>query len=164
MIFGFLFKRPRLVKTERLLEIHVSLQIRVLGGRTEYLSLFASSGDMKKVAATSLSFFKHVRCSDPYIHLPAFLFGESMGVLLNFSCTFSLSLILGSSICYPGLIFSAPLFVIPEDMKPSKPHLFAYGLLFGLADTWTAMPDNKMVGKAIHYTERLKIIASNPQR
>ncbi|XP_048616632.1 caffeoylshikimate esterase-like [Brassica napus] len=121
-------------------------------------------GDMKKVAATSLSFFKHVRCSDPYIHLPAFLFGESMGVLLNFSCTFSLSLILGSSICYPGLIFSAPLFVIPEDMKPSKPHLFAYGLLFGLADTWTAMPDNKMVGKAIHYTERLKIIASNPQR
>ncbi|KAF2607868.1 hypothetical protein F2Q68_00043905 [Brassica cretica] len=82
-------------------------------------------GDMKKVAATSFSFFKHVRCSDPYIHLPAFLF---------------------------------------EDMKPSKPHLFAYGLLFGLADTWTAMPDNKMVGKAIHYTERLKIIASNPQR
>ncbi|KAF3516199.1 hypothetical protein DY000_02059810 [Brassica cretica] len=62
-------------------------------------------GDMKKVAATSFSFFKHVRCSDPYIHLPAFLF---------------------------------------EDMKPSKPHLFAYGLLFGLADTWTAMPDNKM--------------------
>ena len=54
------------------------------------------------------------------------------------------------------LIFSAPLFVIPEDMKPSKPHL--------LADTWTAMLDNKMVGKAIHHPEKLKIIASNPQR
>ncbi|KAG5397134.1 hypothetical protein IGI04_018948, partial [Brassica rapa subsp. trilocularis] len=54
------------------------------------------------------------------------------------------------------LIFSSPLFVIPEDMKPSKPHL--------LADTWTAMLDNKMVGKAIHHPEKLKIIASNPQR
>ncbi|KAH0925970.1 hypothetical protein HID58_018226, partial [Brassica napus] len=75
-------------------------------------------GDMKKVPATSLSFFKHARCSDPF------------------------------RICI-SLLFSL-------DMKPSKPHL--------LADTWTAMLDNKMVGKAIHHPEKLKIIASNPQR
>jgi caffeoylshikimate esterase len=65
---------------------------------------------------------------------------------------------------WTGLIFSAPLFVIPEAMKPSKVHLFMYGLLFGLADTWAAMPDNKMVGKAIKDPEKLKIIASNPRR
>ncbi|XP_075503675.1 caffeoylshikimate esterase-like [Primulina tabacum] len=49
-------------------------------------------------------------------------------------------------------------------MKPSEVHLLAYGLLFGLADTWAAMPDNKMVGKAIKDPEKLKIIASNPRR
>ncbi|KAB2611358.1 caffeoylshikimate esterase [Pyrus ussuriensis x Pyrus communis] len=65
---------------------------------------------------------------------------------------------------WTGLIFSAPLFVIPENMKPSKVHLFLYGLLFGLADTWAAMPDNKMVGKAIKDPAKLKIIASNPRR
>ncbi|EEF44720.1 conserved hypothetical protein [Ricinus communis] len=36
---------------------------------------------MEKIAATSLSFFKHVRNSKPYNELPAFLFGESMGGL-----------------------------------------------------------------------------------
>ncbi|KAJ0075505.1 hypothetical protein Patl1_34338 [Pistacia atlantica] len=75
-------------------------------------------GEMEKVAASSLSFFKHVRYSEPYKDLPAFLF---------------------------------------ENMKPSKVHLFMYGLLFGLADTWAAMPDNKMVGKAIKDPEKLKI-------
>lgn len=45
-----------------------------------------------------------------------------------------------------------------------KVHLFIYGMLFGLADTWAAMPDNKMVGKAIKDPEKLKIIASNPRR
>lgn len=39
-----------------------------------------------------------------------------------------------------------------------------YGLLFGLADTWAAMPDNKLVSKAIRDPEKLKIIASNPMR
>lgn len=39
-----------------------------------------------------------------------------------------------------------------------------YGLLFGMADTWATMPDNKMVGKAIKDPEKLKIIASNPRR
>lgn len=117
------------------------------------------SGDMEKVAATSLSFFKHVRYSEPYKHLPAFLFGESMGGLATLLMYFQ-----SEPDTWTGLIFSAPLFVIPEDMKPSKTHLFAYGLLFGLADTWAAMPDNKMVGKAIHDPEKLKIIAANPQR
>jgi len=114
---------------------------------------------MEKVAATSLAFFKHVRCSDPYKDLPAFLFGESMGGLVTLLMYFQ-----SEPETWTGLMFSAPLFVIPEDMKPSKAHLFAYGLLFGLADTWAAMPDNKMVGKAIKDPEKLKIIASNPQR
>lgn len=42
--------------------------------------------------------------------------------------------------------------------------MFAYGLLFGLADTWAAMPDNRMVGKAIKDNDKLKIIAANPRR
>ncbi|CAA7013753.1 unnamed protein product [Microthlaspi erraticum] len=116
-------------------------------------------GDMEKVAATSLSFFKHVRTSEPYKNLPAFLFGESMGGLVTLLMYFQ-----SEPETWTGLIFSAPLFVIPEPMKPSRPHLFAYGLLFGLADTWAAMPDNKMIGKAIKDPEKLKIIASNPNR
>lgn len=43
-------------------------------------------------------------------------------------------------------------------------HLFVYGLLFGLAETWAAMPDNKMVGKAIRDPEKLKMVAGNPRR
>ncbi|XP_010535125.1 PREDICTED: caffeoylshikimate esterase [Tarenaya hassleriana] len=116
-------------------------------------------GDMMKIAATSLSFFKHVRDSEPYKNLPAFLFGESMGGLATLLMYFQ-----SEPDTWTGLIFSAPLFVIPEDMKPSRARLFAYGLLFGLADTWAAMPDNKMVGKAIKDPEKLKIIASNPRR
>jgi len=116
-------------------------------------------GDMEKVAATSLSFFKHVRTSEPYKNLPAFLFGESMGGLVTLLMYFQ-----SEPETWTGLIFSAPLFVIPEPMKPSGTHLFAYGLLFGLADTWAAMPDNKMIGKAIKDPEKLKIIATNPNR
>lgn len=116
-------------------------------------------GDMEKVAAASLSFFKHVRCSEPYKDLPAFLFGESMGGAATMLMYFQ-----SEPNTWTGLIFSAPLFVIPENMKPSKLHLFMYGLLFGFADTWAAMPDNKMVGKAIKDPEKLKVIASNPRR
>ncbi|KAL9460365.1 hypothetical protein AB3S75_003551 [Citrus x aurantiifolia] len=116
-------------------------------------------GDMEKVAASSLSFFKHVRDSEPYRDLPAFLFGESMGGAATMLMYFQ-----SEPNTWTGLIFSAPLFVIPENMKPSKLHLFMYGLLFGLADTWAAMPDNKMVGKAIKDPEKLKVIASNPRR
>ncbi|CAM8992103.1 unnamed protein product [Rhodiola kirilowii] len=116
-------------------------------------------GDMDKVAATSLCFFKHVRLSQPYKDLPAFLFGESMGGLATMMMYFQ-----SESRLWTGLIFSAPLFVMPENMKPSRIHLFGYGLLMGLADTWAVMPDNKMVGKAIKDPEKLKIIASNPRR
>ncbi|PRQ50780.1 putative 2-acylglycerol O-acyltransferase [Rosa chinensis] len=126
-------------------------------GRSDGLRCYL--GDMEKVAATSLSYFLHVRRSEPYRRLPAFLFGESMGGAATMLMYFQ-----SDPDTWTGLIFSAPLFVIPENMKPSKLHLFVYGLLFGLADTWAAMPDNKMVGKAIKDPEKLKIIASNPRR
>ncbi|XP_050234882.1 caffeoylshikimate esterase [Mercurialis annua] len=126
-------------------------------GRSDGLRCYM--GDLEKIAATSLSFFKHVRSSEPYKDLPAFLFGESMGGLATMLMYFQ-----SDPNTWTGLIFSAPLFVIPEPMKPSKLHLFMYGLLFGIADTWAAMPDNKMVGKAIKDPEKLKIIASNPRR
>ncbi|KAL5975247.1 hypothetical protein ACLOJK_031926 [Asimina triloba] len=116
-------------------------------------------GDMEKVAATSLSFFRSVRTSDRYRDLPAFLFGESMG-----GATTMLMYFQSEPDLWTGLIFSAPLFVMPDNMKPSKVRLFLYGLLFGLADTWATMPDNKMVGKAIRDPEKLKIIAGNPRR
>ncbi|KAL5729485.1 hypothetical protein ACHQM5_002428 [Ranunculus cassubicifolius] len=116
-------------------------------------------GDMEKVAASSVAYFLSVRTSESYCKLPAFLFGESMGGLATMLMYFQ-----SPPNTWSGLIFSAPLFVIPENMKPSKLHLFVYGLLFGLADTWAAMPDNKMVGKAIKDPEKLKIIASNPRR
>ncbi|XP_057968983.1 caffeoylshikimate esterase [Malania oleifera] len=116
-------------------------------------------GDMEGVAAASLSFFKSVRTSESYRHLPAFLFGESMGGAATMLMYFQ-----SEPETWTGLIFSAPLFVMPENMKPSKARLFLYGLLFGMADTWAAMPDNKMVGKAIKDPEKLKIIASNPRR
>ncbi|CAH9124240.1 unnamed protein product [Cuscuta epithymum] len=116
-------------------------------------------GEMEKVAAASLSFFKSVRCGEDYKHLPAFLFGESMGGLVTMLMYFQ-----SEPDTWTGLIFSAPLFVIPEPMKPSKPHLFVYGLLFGLAETWAMMPDNKMVVKAIRDPEKLKVIVRNPRR
>lgn len=120
-------------------------------------------GDLEGVAAASLSFFLHTRRSEPFKDLPAFLFGESMGgaatMLMYFQSKDS-----PGGCPWTGLIFSAPLFVMPEEMKPSRWRLFLYGLLFGAADTWAAMPDNKMVGKAIKDREKLKIIASNPRR
>ncbi|KAK9266285.1 hypothetical protein L1049_001807 [Liquidambar formosana] len=126
-------------------------------GRSDGLRCYL--GDMEKVAAASLSFFVHTRNSEPYRHLPAFLFGESMGGAATMLMYFQ-----SEPNTWTGLIFSAPLFVMPENMKPSKVRLFAYGLMFGMADTWAVMPDNKMVGKAIKDPEKLKIIASNPRR
>ncbi|KAA8541866.1 hypothetical protein F0562_023018 [Nyssa sinensis] len=116
-------------------------------------------GDMEKIAATSLTFFLNVRNSELYRHLPAFLFGESMG-----GAATMLMYLQSEPYTWTGLIFSAPLFVMPENMKPSKVRLFMFGLLFGMADTWASMPDNKMVGKAIKDPEKLKIIAGNPRR
>lgn len=126
-------------------------------GRSEGIRCYL--GDMNKIAATSLYYFKTVRNSDEYKHLPAFLFGESMGGLVTLLMYFQ-----SEPDTWTGLIFSAPLFVIPEPMRPSKVRLFMYGLLFGLADTWATMPDNKIVGRAIKDPEKLKIIASNPRR
>ncbi|CAL9095854.1 unnamed protein product [Musa textilis] len=124
-------------------------------GRSEGIRCYL--GDMESLAAASLSFFLSVRRGSP--GMPAFLFGESMG------CAATLLMYLRSEPgAWTGLIFSAPLFVIPDDMKPSRLRLFLYGLLFGLADTWAAMPDNKMVGKAIKDPDRLRVIASNPRR
>ncbi|KAK1299250.1 hypothetical protein QJS10_CPB14g01126 [Acorus calamus] len=126
-------------------------------GRSDGLRCYL--GDLNKVAAASLSFFAKTRREPPYADLPAFLFGESMGGLATMLMYFQ-----SEPDTWTGLIFSAPLFVIPDDMKPSKIRLFLFGLLFGFADTWEAMPDNKMVGKAIKDPEKLKVIAGNPRR
>ncbi|KAL7597686.1 caffeoylshikimate esterase [Lactuca sativa] len=116
-------------------------------------------GDMDKAAATSLSYFVSVRRSEEYSNLPAFLLGESMGGLITILMYFQ-----SDPDTWSGLILSSPLLVIPEGMIPSKLHLTMYGLLFGLADTWAAMPDSRMVAKAIKDVEKLKIIAVNPKR
>ncbi|XP_027126453.1 caffeoylshikimate esterase [Coffea arabica] len=126
-------------------------------GRSEGIPCYL--GDMQKIAGASLYFFKSMRNSEEYKHLPAFLFGESMGGLATLLMYFQ-----SDPDTWTGVIFSAPLFVIPEPMQPSRVRLFVYGLLFGMADTWAAMPDNKMVGKAIRDPEKLKIIAGNPRR
>ncbi|GAB2293600.1 hypothetical protein Dimus_027812 [Dionaea muscipula] len=125
-------------------------------GRSDGLRCYL--GDMEMVAAASRSFFESVRTGDLYRDLPAFLFGESMGGAATMLMYFQ-----SKAETWTGLIFSAPLFIMPEPMKPSKWRLFMYGLLFGVADTWALMPDNKMVGKAIKDPEKLKIIASNPR-
>ncbi|CAK9324607.1 unnamed protein product [Citrullus colocynthis] len=117
-------------------------------GRSDGLRCYL--GDMDKIAAASLSFFLHTRRSEPYRHLPAFLFGESMRGAATMLMYFQ-----SNPDTWTGLIFSTPLFVIPENMKPSKLRLFLYGLLFGVADTWAVMPDNKMVGKAIKDPEKV---------
>nr|WKA69987.1 caffeoylshikimate esterase [Crocosmia x crocosmiiflora] len=116
-------------------------------------------GDLQAVAAASLSFFLSVIKNHHGDDLPAFLFGESLGGLVTLLAYFQ-----SPPDVWSGVILSAPLFVIPEDMKPSKLRLFLFGLLFGAADTWQMMPENNMVGKAIRDPERLKIIASNPRR
>ncbi|XP_072999285.1 caffeoylshikimate esterase [Typha latifolia] len=126
-------------------------------GRSDGLRCYL--GNMEAVAGASLSFFLSVRSDKSYSDLPAFLFGESMGGAATL-----LMYLRSPPDAWTGLIFSAPLFVIPEDMKPSRLRLFLFGLLFGLADTWQAMPDNKMVGKAIKDPDRLRVIASNPRR
>ncbi|XP_076933025.1 caffeoylshikimate esterase-like [Bidens hawaiensis] len=94
-----------------------------------------------------------------YCKLPAFMFGESMGGMVT------MLMYLQSEVdTWTGLIFSAPLFVTPEKMTPSKIHITMYGLLFGLADTWAVMPDNKLLVNAIRDPEKFKIIAMNPKR
>ncbi|ERN04878.1 caffeoylshikimate esterase [Amborella trichopoda] len=136
---------------------YLSIAADLLGhGRSDGLRCYM--GDMNKVASASLIYFQSVRDSDECKEIPAFLFGESMGGLATMMMHFL------DPNGWSGLMFSAPLFVIPEPMKPSRVRLFLYGMLMGLADTWAVMPDNKMVGKAIKDPEKLKIIASNPRR
>ncbi|KAM0879691.1 hypothetical protein ACQ4PT_034077 [Festuca glaucescens] len=109
-------------------------------------------GDMESVARASLSFFLSVRKTAAYAPLPAFLLGESMGG----AATLLMYLRSPPDAGWTGLIFSAPLFVFPEGMHPSRLWLFLYGLLLGFADTWAVLPDKRMVSKAIRDPEKLK--------
>ncbi|RXH69031.1 hypothetical protein DVH24_031364 [Malus domestica] len=101
-------------------------------GRSDGINCYLD--DMEKVVATSFSYFLHVRQSEPYLCLPAFLFGESLDGLATM-----LMYIQSPPDMWTGLIFSSPLF-------------------------WAAMPNNNMVGKAIKDPVKLKIIVSNPRR
>ncbi|KAI7727403.1 hypothetical protein M8C21_009509, partial [Ambrosia artemisiifolia] len=115
-------------------------------------------GDMDKAAATSLSYYVSVRMSEEYRNLPAFLFGQSMGGMITMLMYFQ-----SDPDTWSGLIFAAPLLVLPEAATPSKLHLTMYGLLFGLADTWAVMPDPRMGAKAVRDVEKQKILAMNPK-
>lgn len=115
-------------------------------------------GDFNKAAETSLSYFVSVRQSEPYRNLPAFLFGQSMGGLITM-----LMYLQSDPDMWSGLILASPLLVIPEPMIPSKLHLTMYGLLFGLADTWAAMPPRPRA-KGIRDVEKQKLIVMNPKR
>ncbi|KAJ0530516.1 putative 2-acylglycerol O-acyltransferase [Helianthus annuus] len=116
-------------------------------------------GDMDKAAATSLSYFVSVRRSEEYRNMPAFLFGESMGGLITMLMYFQ-----SDADMWSGLIFSAPLLVIPEPMVPSKLHLTMYGLLFGLADTWAVMPPPRMAPPPGMDMKKPSLKAMNPKR
>eukprot|EP01018_Ginkgo_biloba_P000334 Gb_04735 [translate_table: standard] len=125
-------------------------------GRSDGLRCYM--GDMEKVAATSLFFFKAMRDSEDYKALPAFLFGESMGGAVTLLMCFQ------DPNGWDGAIFSAPLFILPDGTKPSRWRLTAYGLLFGLADTWAVMPDQKGAKRSCKDPEKHKVIVSNPRR
>lgn len=127
-------------------------------GRSDGLRCYL--GDLDAIAAAPLSFFSSVRRRPGFSSLPAFLFGESMGGLV----TLLIYLKSMDDDLWSGVILSAPLIQIPEQMQPSRVRLFVFGLLFGLADTWEAMPETNMVGKAIKDPDRLRIIAANPRR
>lgn len=127
-------------------------------GRSDGLRCYL--GDLDSVAAAPLSFFSSVRRSPDFAPLPSFLFGESMGGLV----TLLIYLKSIDSDLWTGMILSAPLIQIPDAMQPSRIRLFLFGLFFGLADTWEAMPETNMVGRAIKDPERLRVIAANPMR
>ncbi|KAJ3673374.1 hypothetical protein LUZ60_006748 [Juncus effusus] len=114
-------------------------------------------GDFEAVAGASLSFFLSVRKDPVYSDLPAFLYGESMGGAVTL-----MMYLRSPPNVWTGMILSAPLIVMPEEMKPSKLRLFLFGLLFGLAETWQTMPDKKKVRNAIRDRDRLRLILANP--
>jgi caffeoylshikimate esterase len=121
-------------------------------------------GDMESVARASLSLFLSVRKTAAYAPLPAFLLGESMGG----AATLLMYLRSPPDAGWTGLIFAAPLLLIPDELYPSRVRLFLYGLLLGLADTWAVLPDKRTGGKfkpkANRDPEKMKVIASNPRR
>ncbi|XP_047079309.1 caffeoylshikimate esterase-like [Lolium rigidum] len=121
-------------------------------------------GDMESVARASLSFFLSVRKAPVYASLPAFLLGESMGG----AATLLMYLRSPPDAGWTGLIFAAPLLLIPDELYPSRVRLFLYGLLLGLADTWAVLPDKRVGGKfkpkSNRDPEKMKVIASNPRR
>ncbi|PWA95616.1 serine aminopeptidase, S33, Alpha/Beta hydrolase fold protein [Artemisia annua] len=82
-------------------------------GRSE--GLHGYIGDMDKAAATSLSYYLSVRKSEEYKDLPAFMFGQSMGGMVTM-----LMYLQSDPGTWTGLIFAAPLFVLPEAATPSK--------------------------------------------
>ncbi|KAK8964984.1 hypothetical protein KSP40_PGU016945 [Platanthera guangdongensis] len=49
-------------------------------------------------------------------------------------------------------------------MKPSRIQLLLYCLLFGLANTWEAMSEQNIVGKATKDPDRLRLIVVNPRQ
>ncbi|XP_031488304.1 caffeoylshikimate esterase [Nymphaea colorata] len=114
-------------------------------------------GDLSKTASSSLLFFQSVRDSPSFRGLPAFLYGASMGGAATMLMYFQ------DPDGWSGLIFCAPLFIMPEKMKPSRLRLFLFGLLLGLADTWAAMPALNMIGSVKDH-EKLKIMVANPRR
>ncbi|KAJ9537750.1 hypothetical protein OSB04_030483 [Centaurea solstitialis] len=113
-------------------------------GRSE--GLHGYIGDMDMAAATAVEFYLSVRRSEEFRELPAFLVGESMGGLVTM-----LMYLQSEAGTWTGLIFSSPLFVVPEAMVPSKR---TRGRRCGF----------RMVAKAIKDVEKLKIIAVNPKR
>ncbi|KAJ1691242.1 hypothetical protein LUZ63_015397 [Rhynchospora breviuscula] len=115
-------------------------------------------GDFEAVASASLSFFLSVRKDPVYADLPAFLFGESMGGAVTL-----LMCLQSPPDAWTGVILSAPLLIMLEDRKPSKLRLLLFGLLFGIAETWQAMP-NKGVQNLFRDPDRVRIIRANPRQ
>lgn len=115
-------------------------------------------GDFDKTAESQLSYFVSVRKSEPYRNLPAFLFGQSMGGLMTMIMYFH-----SDPDTWSGLILSSPLLIIPDVMLPSKLHLTMYGMLFGAADTWAAMPPRPRAN-GVRDPQKGKLILMNPKR
>ncbi|KAJ3673367.1 hypothetical protein LUZ60_006741 [Juncus effusus] len=116
-------------------------------------------GDFESVAGASLSFFLSVRKDHVYSDIPAFLYGESMGGAATL-----MMYLRSPPHVWTGIILSAPLIIIPDEMKPSKLRLFLFGLLFGLAETWQTMADKKMVRNSVRDNDRLQLMLANPRR
>ncbi|KAJ3688689.1 hypothetical protein LUZ61_017853 [Rhynchospora tenuis] len=111
------------------------------------------------IAYATWGYAAYLRKDPVYAELPAFLLGESMG-----GAATMMMYLRSPPDTYTGVILSAPLFIMPEEMKPSKLRLFLFSLLFGIAETWQAMPDNMVVRNSIRDPERLRIMRANPRQ